>query len=112
MQCNPNPWGKESAWLVSMTDTTWVGIDDNKTRNSIFNIFPNPSNTIITISTITNLAGETNISIFNITGAKATQGKFINQNRIVMDVSNLPKGMYLLKLQNMYGIECRKLVIN
>jgi hypothetical protein len=44
-------------------------------------------------------------------GALLQQKKFQSQNLIEMDVSNLSKGFYLIKIQTKKGIETKKLVI-
>jgi hypothetical protein len=111
VKCNFTELGEMDIWLVSMTDTTYVGIDDNKNRNSTFKVFPNPANSRITISYISPLPGETDISIFKITGEEVMVGKFRSQHPFEMDVSNLPKGMYLVKLQTRSGVETQKFVI-
>jgi len=87
-----------------------VGIEQNIQSNSI-EIYPNPANSRVTFSSNSNLPGENNISIFNSTGRQLLSKKFRNQNKIEMDVSQLTKGIYLVKMQTNAGVEARKLVI-
>jgi hypothetical protein len=44
-------------------------------------------------------------------GALLQQNKFQSQNMIELDVSNLAKGFYLVKMQTKAEIETKKLVI-
>ncbi|NCO56454.1 MAG: T9SS type A sorting domain-containing protein, partial [Bacteroidetes bacterium] len=77
-------------------------------------IFPNPANNFI------------NIIIHNVNNKAAIQlvdlfGKVISQNEITLnsnytykqlDVSNLQKGMYILKISSAKGIISKKVIIN
>jgi hypothetical protein len=58
-----------------------------------------------------NLPGETSIGIFNLTCEQVKYESFHNQNRMEMDVSTLPKGMYVVKIQTREGVECQKVVM-
>jgi hypothetical protein len=42
--CDSNMAGRSSAWLVSMTDNTYTGIDVTKRRNNSISVYPNPAN--------------------------------------------------------------------
>ena len=86
-------------------------IVENVSRESTFNIYPNPATNKISIATNTNLQGETTICIFNMNGALLQQEKFQSQNQIELDVSALVKGFYLVKIQTRKGIETKKLVV-
>jgi hypothetical protein len=74
-------------------------------------IYPNPATNKISIATNSNLQGETTICIFNMNGALLQQKMFQSQNLIEMDVSNLAKGFYLVKIQTKKEIETKKLVV-
>jgi photosystem II stability/assembly factor-like uncharacterized protein len=78
---------------------------------STFTIYPNPATNKISIATNSNQQGETTICIFNMNGALLQQTKFQSQNLIELDVSNLTKGIYLVKIQTNKGIETKKLVV-
>jgi photosystem II stability/assembly factor-like uncharacterized protein len=78
---------------------------------STFTIYPNPATNKISITTNSNLHGETTVCIFNMNGALLQQEKFQSQNLDELDVSNLAKGFYLVKIQTNKGIETKKLVV-
>jgi hypothetical protein len=106
--------GYTIGWGGTILKTSDGGTDFIQPPESLpnsFTIYPNPANAKINISNNPKLTEETSVSIFNITGEEVMIGKLVNQNRIEMDVSNLPKGLYLVKLQNISRIEIQKLVI-
>lgn len=76
-----------------------------------FNTYPNPATNKITISTSSILPGEIVISIVGLNGQQIKRDSFQNQKLFEMDVSTLPKGIYLIKIQTKNGIETKKLVI-
>jgi photosystem II stability/assembly factor-like uncharacterized protein len=77
--------------------------------NSI--IFPNPSDNKIMILNKRNPTGETEISICMVTGRSVISEVVKNQESVEIDVSALPPGTYLVKIQSGESIEVKKLVI-
>ena len=86
-------------------------IEETLATLSIYSIYPNPASKKITITGNRNFTGETMIDVFNMKGEEVKVEKFQNQSLIQMDVSNLPKGIYLMRIQSMEGIESKKFVI-
>jgi hypothetical protein len=101
----------DAGTIIKTTDGGTDFIEEPILSRTIFSIYPNPASDKITISDIRKLTEEININIFNITGEQVIHEKFRNQTRIEMDVSILPKGMYLVKIQAKSLIESKKLVI-
>ena len=89
-----------------------TGINNNEFGSSNLkqSIYPNPANDKITITFNSNLKQTEAISIFHINGQQVMQQNFQNQKLIEMDISTLPKGIYLIKIQTNEGMEVRKLV--
>lgn len=90
------------------------GIILNQEINQVeehFSLYPNPARNKISITMQLNTFGQTNVYIFNLQGKRLICTKFQNQNRIDIDISNLSRGMYLVELQNKFGISTKKLVI-
>ncbi len=56
-------------------------------------VYPNPSNGIVTIS---GLSGDGEIILENIVGSKVFNKTFSNMSKIYIDISNLPEGMYVM----------------
>jgi photosystem II stability/assembly factor-like uncharacterized protein len=103
--------GGNGTFLKTTNGGGYVSINEPKPSKSNFNLYPNPATNRITISTDKLLSGETTISVINISGQQLIQAIFRNQDKFEMDVSNLAKGIYLVKIQNNVGIETKKLVI-
>ena len=105
-------YGNDDIFLAQMSDV----LVSSYLQNNIIDctIFPNPANNFI------------NIIIHNVNNKAAIQlvdlfGKVISQNEITLnsnytykqlDVSNLQKGMYILKISSAKGIISKKVIIN
>jgi S-formylglutathione hydrolase len=74
-------------------------------------IYPNPANNKISITCPGKFQGEVQLSIISINGLLIQKDKFQNQDRFEMDVSNVAKGIYLLRIQSNESFETRKLVL-
>ncbi len=72
----------------------------NEIKESKFSIFPNPSSELVSIRNYEQNIDFT-VSIFDIFG-KEVSNKFINPNQI--NISFLPKGQYILKIESEEGI--------
>lgn len=73
-----------------------VSIDDDKiTLSNVGNIFPNPVNSIINISSFADINVES-ISIYDITRLKVLDTKYSDQ----IDVSQLQPGTYFIRIGN------------
>ncbi len=79
----------------------------NELDISQITIYPNPANNNLILSSA-NIAGKLTIEIFNIEGKflKSEALSFANQTTI--DVSNLKRGVYLLKIESADGIVTTK----
>jgi hypothetical protein len=87
------------------------GLQDIAENSAQLKCYPNPATNKISITTKSNLQGETIVCIFNMNGAILQQDKFQSQNLVEMDVSTLAKGIYLLQIQTKAGVETKKLVV-
>jgi hypothetical protein len=79
--------------------------------NNTFRIYPNPATDKITIKYTRNLYKDNTVIIYTITGEFVKQYQIRNKNQVEIDVSNMVKGMYLVKVQTASGIEVQKLVV-
>jgi len=98
----------DSGTIIKTTNGGTTGLNESDIKLRLINIYPTPSNNIITIET-TLLSRETYLSILNINGQKLIE-RMINVNKIQIDISNLPSGIYFVKLQNRNTIEIRKMI--
>lgn len=80
----------------------------NGQQNSWFNVFPNPANDKITISSESDNA---RYSLYDIYGKVIMQGKMDNSS--IIDISSLAKGVYHIQLDTESGLKgTKKLVVN
>ena len=87
--------------------------EEQKQIRPKFIIMPNPATDIITISSeIISKNEEINITILSMRGEYLLTGQFFTNNKIELNVSNLIKGIYLIKIQAKEGIEVKKLVVD
>jgi len=70
--------------------TLWTGVEENRHRDLIFNIYPNPVNDQIRINSEVKLAY---FNIFNCQGEKVLSGQL---NEYSIDVNVLNTGMYII----------------
>ena len=79
-----------------------------------FSVYPNPANDFLTITADNIPASEINISISNIEGKEILNetGKTVSGNyKKQINVENIAKGIYFLKLSSSYGVKIQKLII-
>ncbi|MCB9285396.1 MAG: S8 family peptidase [Lewinellaceae bacterium] len=77
-------------------------------------VYPNPVGNVLNIDFDTEQYGPIKISIFAITGQNQIDAYFDSQDAISIDVSNLPKGIYFLQIQNedAQHIATKKIIIH
>jgi hypothetical protein len=98
------PWGvydpveiPSSSGAIVKTICSSVGVEDIESIKNPITIFPNPTSTTITLSLPPNQNAM--LSIFNLLGEKVKEEKMIDK-QITMDVSSLPQGLYLVRMEN------------
>ena len=88
---------KESTLQLTISS---LSISNSKTNKTSLNIYPNPANNLIAVSGLTK--NETYI-IYNVIGTVAKQGITYNSEKI--NIHNLNKGLYFLKVNNSNAIK-------
>jgi hypothetical protein len=83
-----------------------VGIESIPEINT-FNMYPNPSSTSITIET-SSVPPTSQLSILNLNGQQLIH-RSLTQQKTVVDISNLPCGVHIIKLQSDKGLVMKKL---
>jgi hypothetical protein len=73
----------------------FTGITSENENNFSFNIFPNPSHGIFTISLLSYF--KTEIIIYNVLGQSIWQKTNSTESNFSIDISDQPKGLYLIK---------------
>jgi len=99
--CSPAQTNKQYAWTISLTDTvTYTGTQDNQAFNEVVHIYPNPASDFITIEIPKHLCtGNTVLEIINCEGTKVKKIE-LNDEIPILQISDLPAGLYILKLTN------------
>ncbi|APZ45923.1 hypothetical protein BW723_06275 [Polaribacter reichenbachii] len=91
-----------------------ISIEDcNGDCTERFSIWPMPVNNLLNIKYYNNENNKTsaNIELFNINGRLLLSKKFINIKNAELNVSNIPSGVYILKLNNNQQISIRKIIV-
>lgn len=95
--------GMSDFWVVKLSST--VGIDEVENNSSII-IFPNPTNAIFTINSNEQID---EVEIFNTQG-QAVYNKKTTSNSSTIDLTSLPKGIYLVQLKTNTNSVTKKIV--
>ena len=109
--------GGQSANKVNSSGTKTASGQQEKSNNvvtSYLNIFPNPARRAITVTFKVSTFGEGSIHITNTNGTRiyTEEVRFKRgENKLLLDTSNLPSGVYFLTLQTEWGRRIAKFSI-
>ena len=81
---------------------------DDPVDNSLFSVYPNPVSTVLTVE-VPGTLDKIWLAILNMNGKELT-GCQLHLTKTHVDVSNLPRGVYLLKLLSEKGTDFRKII--
>ena len=106
------PFNTEKIGTLTLTLINVILSTDDFENNKPIKLYPNPSNTGKV--TITNSSLLTKISVYDVLGKNVKQIDNINnKNNFILDVSDLNKGVYIVKLKTSLGnTESKKLLLN
>ena len=90
----------------TITVNAILGIEDLK-NNITFNISPNPVTTILNIQFSKNLTNG-NIKVFDLLGKQILTKEISSNNLTQLNVSNLSKGMYLVKVTSGKNVQTKR----
>jgi len=96
---------KEEFTDVELNKKTIV---ETKPSNSNFTIYPNPNKGKFIIE-LTNKTTESTIEIYDLMGKKVWS-KVSSENKLEIDISNQPKGIYLVKVVSENNVIIQKIV--
>lgn len=98
----------QGVWKRSLSEmVVVVGTNDDLSQNKLL-IHPNPASTSITVENIP--TGNNNkLSVYNIQGELIIQ-KQLYQEKTEINISNLPNGIYILKIEGFDGVKVRKFI--
>jgi hypothetical protein len=90
------PFSSEKIGTITITlEEVILGIEQNDLNDSI-SIYPNPADDYLTISN--NNTGIETIELYSVLGNKVFEKTDINSLTKSINISNLPSGVYLLKV--------------
>lgn len=78
--------------------------------NKAFNLYPNPANNTLNIQLINNVNTEMMLSIYDNTGRMVNTQSISNANQKI-DISQIPAGIYFVKIQNSAAQQVERLII-
>jgi len=97
-----------SAIVVKFNYQNVTAVIDNSDKNEHFlNLYPNPTSGKLTV--ITGTAGHSVISIYNLQGQILLQQQ-AQQAKTDIDLSEIPKGVYIFRLYSKSGAEAGKII--
>ncbi|MEM1215626.1 MAG: T9SS type A sorting domain-containing protein [Bacteroidota bacterium] len=86
----------------SCTESAVLNTDEVSTLGKV-TIAPNPATDLLNVTFDNDLRADHVVSLFSLTGQLLTRVNLGNSNTLTLDVSNYPKGMYLLQFTNDKG---------
>ena len=103
--CDPHPNSMYGAVTVLGTAST------NEINNFKFEIYPNPVIDIVNLSFENNFEDMFKVEIYDALGRLSfTQNKFSTGNKLSLNISELERGIYILKLFNNNKISVKRII--
>jgi Golgi nucleoside diphosphatase len=108
-------WDGSKGNYIFYNDTILTSISSNIHKDFDFRIYPNPASTGHVVVTLNEaMQGTVHISLTDISGRLVTsETKFITkgQRTLYLDLHQIPKGVYLIRLANDRSSKTEKLII-
>lgn len=83
---------------------------NNKVIAGTYSVFPNPANEVAIVKWNNEQLQPMSISIFTMGGRQVNASYKMERTRAVVELSELAKGVYILKLDNKMGSSYQKLI--
>ncbi|MBL7910917.1 MAG: T9SS type A sorting domain-containing protein [Bacteroidia bacterium] len=87
---------------------TGVGVYESSRYNSIFKLYPNPTNGVFNLE----LNEPANLKIYSVTGALVYERSYSESGNFQLDISQVPTGIYNLRTESSRGASNAKLIKN
>lgn len=103
------PYFKIQAYLIQYSTDMFVGVNDQKisTPNGYFEVFPNPSSGVFTISA--NHTEIESVRILTMNGRIIDTRSFAGQQRFDLNLESQPDGLYILQVTTKEGVSAVKI---
>jgi arabinogalactan endo-1,4-beta-galactosidase len=89
--------GSPSIVMDAFLNKSTLSVENIKNLNGVFNVYPNPSKSMITINALENRVNT--IKIYNINGNLLIKKKGKDKN-VKLDISRLTAGIYFININN------------
>jgi hypothetical protein len=108
-----NPYLDVACNLVSFADNPIIILGEKLVSGSGFSVNPNPSTglTEIYFANPPQVKIQGLLTIYNLTG-KVIHQQAWDGNKLVVDLTNQPRGMYMVQVQNAGKTHTKKLIVN
>ncbi|MBL0310221.1 MAG: T9SS type A sorting domain-containing protein [Bacteroidetes bacterium] len=90
-----SPWPLQNGSSIRLIQDTALVLDLEKRGNNQMDIYPNPAKSYFNV--VLNNVGNSQLQIFNVVGELVLQSE-LNENRNLVSIENLSKGVYIVKL--------------
>lgn len=101
-------------WRFFSQQKSFVGMDEQVANETGFNVYPNPSNGIFTVSVSNSNSKKFSISVIDILGKNVFQlsdKNSLTEYRIQIDLGHLASGIYSIKLTTENNVKTQKLIV-
>jgi hypothetical protein len=117
LELMPNSQGHLSIWIDDITlDTLTNSVNIKSSTSEPILLFPNPASKLVTLKYSENSIQPRALAIFDMLGNKVygsdIQTQNVSDGKYEMNLTSLPNGTYLVKVQHTYGIIVKKLIIS
>ena len=92
-------------------DSTWTVDINNMSSFDQINIYPNPATNYVHLES-SSAIDISQIEIINLQGEVLKKQQYLNIRKAILDVKNIPKGIYVVRIYSRSNIYHSKLVIN
>jgi len=102
--CGENQYGEVEDYTINVTPFTNV----NTLSDNVFAIYPNPNDGVFSIITTSN--SNSQITISDVSG-KVVYNTNTSLNSVSVDLSDINKGIYIVKVTNETGVNVERIII-
>jgi len=101
-------------WVDNLNFSGSVSTGINPIRNTTFTVFPNPATDLLNINCFSEKSEELGLKLFDQNGLIVLESKkqlLPGENKVALNVSAVPKGIYLLLIEDEKSVKTEKVVI-
>ncbi len=112
--CTPSVMGHKAITATSTRSNTQhnlvTGVQDLNPAVASVLVYPNPSDGKFSVAITNYELGITNVEVYNILGEIVYSSSSVGHSQLSIDISNMPAGVYSLKITTGKGVQYQKLV--